>query len=50
MDYKQPVVTDLGDLVELTQAGIVGNTEDAGGKFVFVDVDPVAEVSAAIIP
>jgi hypothetical protein len=38
MDYTQPEVVDLGDLVQITQAGELLGEEDAGAKFSFLDV------------
>lgn len=49
MSYFKPEVVDLGDLISLTQAGAIGNTEDGAGKFVFIDTPP-ADVSVVIIP
>lgn len=41
-DYNSPEVDDLGTLSEMTLAGQLTGSEDAGPKFVILDVSAVA--------
>lgn len=49
MDYVKPELADLGTLLDLTQAGSLGGTEDGSGKVVFVDT-PIGDLSVGIVP
>ena len=41
-DYTAPVITDYGDLLELTRASGFTNQEDGGSKLLIHHVEPSA--------
>jgi hypothetical protein len=50
MTYTQPVLTDLGSLVTLTQAAGSAGAEDGTGKTVVVGLGDIGEVSVGLLP
>jgi hypothetical protein len=50
MTYIAPKITDHGDLIEMTAAAGILLTEDAAGKAVTVQVDPIIGLTLQVLP
>ena len=50
MTYIAPKITDHGDLIALTAAAGIILTEDAAGKSVTVQIDPILGLTLQVLP
>jgi len=50
MVYEQPVISDFGDLLDLTAASGLTNVEDGVGKRIQAGVGGVVGVSVGVLP